>query len=170
MCSRLWGDHGQSALERANICLVNATATGTEILKSLVLPGIGAFTIIDPAKVTGEDVGNNFFLTADSVGGSRGEVAARLLAEMNHEVRGETRQESVETILDSDPGYLNTFTLVIATGCSDKVTHLSPSVIMTFQHSNLDPVVALLQASSIQDPIIGGADLRILWLHPAAVQ
>ena len=29
---RLWGDHGQSSLERASICLVNATATGTEIL------------------------------------------------------------------------------------------------------------------------------------------
>ena len=82
---RLWGDHGQSALERANICLINATATGTEILKSLVLPGIGSFTIIDPAKVmkpfsksskinlnlvqvTGEDVGNNFFLTSDAIG------------------------------------------------------------------------------------------------------
>ena len=117
----MWGDHGQSALERASICLVNATATGTEILKSLVLPGIGSFTIIDPAKVTGEDVGNNFFLTSDSIGQSRGEVAARLLAEMNDQVRGETRAESVEQILDMDPEYLNTFTLVIATGCSDKV-------------------------------------------------
>ena len=84
---RLWGDHGQTALERAHICLVNATATGTEILKSLVLPGLGSFTILDPGLVTGEDVGNNFFLTGDSVGQSRGEVATRLLLEMNHEVR-----------------------------------------------------------------------------------
>ena len=30
---------------------------------------------------------NNFFLTGDSVGQSRGEVATRLLLEMNHEVR-----------------------------------------------------------------------------------
>ena len=51
---RLWGDHGQSALERASICLVNATATGTEILKSLVLPGLGSFTILDPALVSSE--------------------------------------------------------------------------------------------------------------------
>ena len=83
----MWGDHGQTALERAHICLVNATATGTEILKSLVLPGLGSFTILDPGLVTGEDVGNNFFLTGDSVGQSRGEVATRLLLEMNHEVR-----------------------------------------------------------------------------------
>lgn len=59
---RLWGDHGQAALERAHVCLIHATATGTEILKSLVLPGIGAFTIVDEKKINGEDVGNNFFL------------------------------------------------------------------------------------------------------------
>uniref|UniRef100_A0A3B4CGN8 NEDD8-activating enzyme E1 regulatory subunit n=1 Tax=Pygocentrus nattereri TaxID=42514 RepID=A0A3B4CGN8_PYGNA len=36
---RLWGDHGQEALENAHTCLLNATATGTEILKNLILPG-----------------------------------------------------------------------------------------------------------------------------------
>ncbi|WAR12893.1 ULA1-like protein [Mya arenaria] len=35
---RLWGDHGQTALETARVCLINATATGTEILKNLILP------------------------------------------------------------------------------------------------------------------------------------
>ena len=117
---RLWGDHGQTALEKANICLVNATATGTEILKSLVLPGLGSFTILDPGEVTGEDVGNNFFLTADTIGQSRAEVASRLLLEMNHEVRGETRQETVEQLLHQDPDFFSAFTLVIACGCSDK--------------------------------------------------
>uniref|UniRef100_A0A8C5CKG3 NEDD8-activating enzyme E1 regulatory subunit n=1 Tax=Gadus morhua TaxID=8049 RepID=A0A8C5CKG3_GADMO len=56
---RLWGDHGQEVLENAHVCLINATASGTEILKNLVLPGIGAFTIIDGHTVLGEDVGNN---------------------------------------------------------------------------------------------------------------
>ena len=55
---RLWGDHGQAALESANVCLLNATATGTETLKNLILPGIGSFTIVDGSKVKGEDVGN----------------------------------------------------------------------------------------------------------------
>ena len=36
---RLWGDHGQETLEGAKICLINASATGTEILKNLILPG-----------------------------------------------------------------------------------------------------------------------------------
>lgn len=55
--SRLWGDHGQSALEGAHVCLINATGMGTEILKSLVLPGIGAFTIVDGKPITEEDIG-----------------------------------------------------------------------------------------------------------------
>lgn len=49
-------------VERAQICLINASATGCEILKSLVLPGCGGFTIVDDKRVSGEDVGNNFFL------------------------------------------------------------------------------------------------------------
>lgn len=37
---RLWSANGQSALESSHLLLINATATGTEILKNLVLPGI----------------------------------------------------------------------------------------------------------------------------------
>jgi len=36
----LWGDQGQNSLETANICLLNATVSGTESLKNLILPGI----------------------------------------------------------------------------------------------------------------------------------
>ena len=59
---RLWGDHGQNSLEKSKVCLIGATATATEILKSLVLPGVGRFTIVDGKKITSEDIGNNFFL------------------------------------------------------------------------------------------------------------
>ena len=36
---RLWGEHGQQAMEDCSICLINGSATGTETLKNLVLPG-----------------------------------------------------------------------------------------------------------------------------------
>jgi len=117
---RLWGDHGQNALECASVCLINATATGTEILKSLVLPGVGAFTILDPHKLTGEDVGNNFFLDPDFIGGSRGECAMRLLLEMNHEVRGDCVQETVEQVLENNPVFFSSFSLVVSCGLPEK--------------------------------------------------
>jgi len=117
---RLWGDHGQSALERSSVCLVNATAVGTEILKSLVLPGLGSFTILDPHKVDGQDAGNNFFLDQGCIGSSRGEVTMRLLLEMNHDVRGEYVEESVEQILSSNPTFFTNFSLVITCGLPER--------------------------------------------------
>lgn len=42
------------------MCLINATAMGTEILKSLVLPGIGGFTIVDGKKIAEEDIGSKY--------------------------------------------------------------------------------------------------------------
>lgn len=54
---RLWGEHGQALLEAAQLCLINVSALGTEILKNIVLPGIGGFTIVDSGVVTEENVG-----------------------------------------------------------------------------------------------------------------
>lgn len=116
---RLWDDHGQYALEAAHVCLINATATGTEILKSLVLPGVGAFTILDGKIVTGDDVGNNFFLEKDSIGKSRAKVATELLVELNSDVRGEFVDESLECILQAEPNFFSKFTVVIATNLEE---------------------------------------------------
>jgi len=112
---RLWGDHGQQALENAKVCLINATATGTEILKNLILPGIGSFTIVDGHKVQGEDIGNNFFLSKDAIGKSRAQVAADLLSELNSDVCGDCLDENVEDLLEKNPAFFTSFTTVIAT-------------------------------------------------------
>uniref|UniRef100_A0A667XB90 NEDD8-activating enzyme E1 regulatory subunit n=1 Tax=Myripristis murdjan TaxID=586833 RepID=A0A667XB90_9TELE len=108
---RLWGDHGQEALENAHVCLINATATGTETLKNLVLPGIGAFTIVDGHTVSGEDVGNNehcFFMLQN-----RAQAATELLQELNSDVSGNFVEENPDKLLDNDPEFFHRFTLVI---------------------------------------------------------
>ncbi|XP_029935346.1 NEDD8-activating enzyme E1 regulatory subunit [Myripristis murdjan] len=110
---RLWGDHGQEALENAHVCLINATATGTETLKNLVLPGIGAFTIVDGHTVSGEDVGNNFFLSSSSIGKNRAQAATELLQELNSDVSGNFVEENPDKLLDNDPEFFHRFTLVI---------------------------------------------------------
>ncbi|XP_041849360.1 NEDD8-activating enzyme E1 regulatory subunit [Melanotaenia boesemani] len=110
---RLWGDHGQEALENAHVCLINATATGTELLKNLVLPGIGAFTIVDGHIVTGEDAGHNFFLSKDSIGKNRALAATELLQELNSDVSGNFVEESPDKLLDNDPEFFHRFTIVI---------------------------------------------------------
>ncbi|XP_072745070.1 NEDD8-activating enzyme E1 regulatory subunit [Anoplolepis gracilipes] len=117
---RLWGDHGQATLEAAHVCLINATGLGTEILKSLVLPGIGAFTIVDGKKITVEDVEPNFFLEADSVGKSRAQIATEMLLELNPDVTGDYIDEEPEQILSNSPDFFNSFTVVVATALTEK--------------------------------------------------
>lgn len=57
---RLWGNHGQNKLENSRICLINASTAGTETLKSMVLPGVGYFSIIDENTVSQDDVAKKY--------------------------------------------------------------------------------------------------------------
>ena len=83
-------------MEKAKVCLIHASATGTEILKNLVLPGIGSITIVDPLVATDEMRGSNFFLSSHAESSKRdndeeafrgGEIM-KLLLEMNDQVEG----------------------------------------------------------------------------------
>ncbi|XP_067011106.1 NEDD8-activating enzyme E1 regulatory subunit [Anabrus simplex] len=117
---RLWGDHGQAELEAAQVCLINATGLGTEILKSLVLPGVGGFTIVDGKVVMPEDIGCNFFLDLECVGKPRAQIATQLLLELNPDVRGSYVDETVEQLLENSPDYFNNFSVVIGTSLTEK--------------------------------------------------
>ncbi|KPJ20078.1 NEDD8-activating enzyme E1 regulatory subunit [Papilio machaon] len=117
---RLWGDHGQTALENGHICLINATALGTEILKSIVLPGVGAVTIVDDNIVSDEDIGSNFFLECSSKNLNRGSEALRLVIELNPAVQGYAVQEPTDQILLDNPDFFKKFSVVIATSLSEK--------------------------------------------------
>jgi hypothetical protein len=114
-CARLWAATGQAALEDARILVLSASATSTSILKNLVLPGIGHYTILDPGHVSPEDAGNNFFFEGpSSIGKSRAEEAVRLLNELNDGVQGSANTANLGDLLENDPGYLTSFTLVVA--------------------------------------------------------
>jgi amyloid beta precursor protein binding protein 1 len=77
---------------------------------------------LDPAIVTPRDAGNNFFLEGDSsIGKSRAEEAVRLLAELNEGVEGKADTTSLQHILDTNPGYFASYTLVIAHNLEPKL-------------------------------------------------
>ena len=114
---RLWGSSGQRALGQTTIVLVNATAAGTETLKNLVLPGVGAIHVVDaadapavPKSRTGSAPFDNFFVfdgddeedangekmevegdddkAASTCSPSRAAVASKHLCELNPDVSG----------------------------------------------------------------------------------
>ncbi|KAJ5178566.1 Molybdenum cofactor biosynthesis MoeB [Penicillium coprophilum] len=124
---RLWAATGQQALEDSHVLLVNSDGplgqyntgvsgvAGVETLKNLVLPGIGGFTIVDPAIVTESDLGVNFFLEEESLGKSRAEETCRLLKELNPDVQGHYYLKRVGELL-KDPEFLPQYKLVIISG------------------------------------------------------
>jgi NEDD8-activating enzyme E1 regulatory subunit len=57
---RVWGAHGQAALERCRVCCLGATALPSEVMKNLVLGGIAGFTLVDDAKVGFITLGGRF--------------------------------------------------------------------------------------------------------------
>ncbi|XP_017844332.1 nedd8-activating enzyme E1 regulatory subunit [Drosophila busckii] len=117
---RLWGEHGQTLLEAATICLVNVTAVGCETAKGLVLPGIGGFTVTDGSSVKEEDLGNNFFLDASYLGKSKALACMQLLQELNPDVNGDYVDESVDYILSNRPNFFESFDLVIASNLNER--------------------------------------------------
>ncbi|GLA62973.1 hypothetical protein AtubIFM54640_004110 [Aspergillus tubingensis] len=128
---RLWAASGQQALEESRVLLVNSDepwgkhntgvsgVVGVETLKNLVLPGVGGFTIVDPAVVTEPDLGVNFFLEEESLGKSRAEETCRLLRELNPDVDGsfytKTEHKSISELL-KDPEFLPQHKLVLVSG------------------------------------------------------
>ena len=119
---RVWGAHGQAALEGANVCLLHGGATGCETLKNLVLGGIHSFTVVDDAIVAEADLGNNFMLEAGSLGQPRARSVTQTLRELNPSVVGNYIEESPENLVASQPALVGTFSLVIASQVSCSAT------------------------------------------------
>ena len=117
---RLWGAHGQINLENANICMLGSGALASEILKNLVLPNIGKFTVIDDAKVSDADLGNNFFVTQDDIGKSRADSVKTWLLEMNSDVKGVSINKNIDELITSDIKSFGGYTFVISTNLYGK--------------------------------------------------
>ena len=64
---RLWGDIGQSRLERASVCALGVTPATCEALKNLILGGIKTFTLVDDAPWSHARAGELFEISCDDV-------------------------------------------------------------------------------------------------------
>ncbi|KAI8973167.1 hypothetical protein BD414DRAFT_499348 [Trametes punicea] len=149
---RIWAASGQAALEASRILVLSSSATATSILKNLVLPGIGQFTILDSAITTPADAGNNFFLNArESIGKPRAQEAVPLLRELNESVQGEAVLKSVKDILGTDQGrdWLASFSIVIAHNL-DKPTLEELSALL-WSNPNGPPLVTVRSAGFLAE-------------------
>jgi amyloid beta precursor protein binding protein 1 len=161
---RLWAVTGQSALESSRVLLISGSATSTSILKNLVLPGIGHFTILDHAKVSHSDAGNNFFLEGyNSIGKSRAEEAVKLLSELNDSVEGCADTRNLGTILESHPEWITSFTIVIAHNLDH--TLLSKLSVLLWKDAKYPPLVVVRSAGFLADFYIQFHEHTIIESH-----
>ncbi|KAI9023556.1 NEDD8 activating enzyme E1 subunit 1 [Phycomyces nitens] len=119
---RLWATTGQTALEHANICLLNATSTGCEILKNLILPGVGSVTVVDNLLVQEEDMKTNFFLEPASLGQPKAKAVVELLQELNEDASVTFAIKEPSDIIHHEKSFFDPFTMVIATNLHEKDT------------------------------------------------
>jgi amyloid beta precursor protein binding protein 1 len=110
---RLWGAQGQRALSNTRVLSVGTSSAGTETLKNLVLPGVGAFTVMDfvddddddngrdsmTGIVTNQDSSTNFFLPKKESDNAvtKAVAACKYLQELNPDVSGSHRNLSLTT-------------------------------------------------------------------------
>ena len=112
--TRLWGE-GQILICSAKILCLNSDCCTCEILKNLILSGVGEVTIVDDSKISSEDLKNNFFVDAEDVGKLRGEIVLKNLLELNPDVKGNFINKNAKDYLNDENNDFKSFTLLIGT-------------------------------------------------------
>ncbi|KDQ20787.1 hypothetical protein BOTBODRAFT_50847 [Botryobasidium botryosum FD-172 SS1] len=87
---RLWGLEAQQRMRNATILVINLKGVATEVVKNIVLAGIGKLILIDGADVAEEDLGAGFFFRDEDVGSKRVHVAKARVENLNPLVAVET--------------------------------------------------------------------------------
>ncbi|ODV82848.1 hypothetical protein CANARDRAFT_178156 [[Candida] arabinofermentans NRRL YB-2248] len=107
---RLWGFEAQTRMRNSRILLINLTSIGVEIVKNLMLGGIGSLTICDSSIVLEQDLNVNFFINSNDVGKVKVESSFNKIKELN------PRVELKYELRDYNSIELNDYSLIIATG------------------------------------------------------
>ena len=111
--TRLWGE-GQILICASKLLCLNSDSLSSEILKNLILSGVGEVTIIDNVKITQVDLKTNFFVDADDIGKPRGEIVLKNLLELNPDVKGNYIEKCSKEYLDDTNNDLSKYDIVIA--------------------------------------------------------
>ncbi|KAJ7071844.1 hypothetical protein B0H15DRAFT_869830 [Mycena belliarum] len=87
---RVWGFEAQQRMRNATILVVQLKGTATEVIKNIVLSGIGKLVLMDGDEVSEEDLGSGFFFRDEDVGKKRVDAAKDRIESLNPLVTVET--------------------------------------------------------------------------------
>ena len=111
--TRLWGE-GQILICASKLLCLNSDSLSSEILKNLILSGVGGVTLVDNVKISKEDTKTNFFVDADDIDKSRAEIVLKNLLELNPDVKGNFIDKSSSEFLNDVNNDLGKYDIVIA--------------------------------------------------------
>ncbi|KAG7692870.1 hypothetical protein KL915_004326 [Ogataea haglerorum] len=97
----------------SRVLVVNLTSVGCEVVKNLVLGGIGAITVIDSFKVLDQDLNANFFIDKTQVGQPKVLAAEARIRDLNPRVN---LNVSTDDWQEKPEDFFLSYNLVVATG------------------------------------------------------
>ena len=122
---RLWGMDAQARMRSAHVCIAGLNGLATEVIKNLVLAGIGKLTMLDDSHVS-KDIGCQFFSRIEDVGFKLHNALPRMQA-LNPSVKLEIDTRNWK---DLDPSYFEVFDiLILCSGDQADLVFLSTSTI-----------------------------------------
>lgn len=123
---RLWGLDGQRRLHEANVLVVGFDAVTVEVVKNVVLAGVGALTIADDNQVSETDLEYNFFVTAQDIGANRVEAGLVRVQRLNPRVAVTAH---LHKPADLHAEFLGQFDVVVTSGVPfDEMTRINAAV------------------------------------------
>ena len=108
---RLWGVAAQERLRRSRTLVVSCSALADEVVKNLVLAGVGGVTLLDDRDVTVDDFAARFLLRPADIGRNRALAMKAHATELNPRVRIDVVTTPLSAQSDD---YLTSFDCVVA--------------------------------------------------------
>lgn len=122
--TRLWGE-GQYLISTGALLVLGVDCTSLEILKNLVLSGIGHITLVDKKLISKKDIEENFFLSTDDKDKEISKVCLESILELNPDVKGNYHTQDVEEFLLNKNNDLSSYDLIISCNNSNKINLLA---------------------------------------------
>lgn len=114
-------------MRNSKILVINLGALANEVVKNIVLAGIGSLTILDSHSVTPQDLGAQFFIEDTDIGKNRATAAQHRIQKLNPRVHVTVDENSQVSIQSSvTPQWLENFDIIVATElCYDDLVHIN---------------------------------------------
>jgi molybdopterin/thiamine biosynthesis adenylyltransferase len=98
---------------------MNVDSAACEILKNLILAGVGFVGLVDNLIVTEYDLKNNFFVNYSDLNKKRGNVCLENLLELNSDSQGIFYDSSPEEFLNNHLLQFSTYDLIIVSNLNE---------------------------------------------------